>query len=48
MRTLIQPQSKYRLKKLNWFARYQKIRKYSKLKNPLFFLRANTRRRWQI
>lgn len=47
MRMLILPQSRYRLKKLNWFARYQKIRKYSKLKNSLFFLRSN-RRRWQI
>lgn len=48
MGILILSQPKNRLKKLNRFSRYQKIRKYSKLKNFLFVLRSTTRRRWQI
>ena len=45
MGILILSQPKNRLKKLNRFSRYQKIRKYSKLKNFLFVLRSTTRRR---
>ena len=48
MNLLISPQSKFRLKTLKRFSRYQKIRKVVKLKSNLFSLRIGSRRLWQI
>jgi hypothetical protein len=44
MSLVISPQSKFRLKILKRFSRYQKIRKVAKLKSNLFSLRTNSRR----